>query len=85
MAIIGRGHRPVTSWSSRPGQKTHWFLDCLKDENAQKLHPNLGHPAQLQDLESLCQVEEKRQGDLDALIVVTKEKLEVSSAFYSDV
>lgn len=36
-------------------------------------------------MESLCQVEEKRQGDLDALIVVTKEKLEVSSAFYSHV
>lgn len=36
-------------------------------------------------MESLCQVEEERQGDLDSLIVVTKEKLEVSSAFCSQV
>uniref|UniRef100_A0AC11D8Z6 Coiled-coil domain containing 180 n=1 Tax=Ovis aries TaxID=9940 RepID=A0AC11D8Z6_SHEEP len=58
-------------------------LEKRKDENAQKLHPNLGHPAQLQDLESLCQVEEKRQEDLDALIVVTKEKLEESTRKYA--
>ncbi|CAM9821291.1 unnamed protein product [Rangifer tarandus platyrhynchus] len=58
-------------------------LEKRKDENAQKLHPNLGHPAQLQDMESLCQVEEKRQGDLDSLIVVTKEKLEECTRKYA--
>ncbi|KAF3821242.1 hypothetical protein GH733_011395 [Mirounga leonina] len=51
-------------------------LGKRKDENAQKLHPNLGHPSHFQEMESLCQVEEKRQGDLDTMIVATKEKLE---------
>nr|XP_035956409.1 coiled-coil domain-containing protein 180 isoform X9 [Halichoerus grypus] len=51
-------------------------LGKRKDENAQKLHPNLGHPAHFQEMESLCQVEEKRQDDLDTMIVTTKEKLE---------
>lgn len=31
-------------------------------------------------MESLCQVEEKRQNDLDTVIMATREKLEVSSA-----
>ncbi|XP_048078953.1 coiled-coil domain-containing protein 180 isoform X1 [Ursus arctos] len=51
-------------------------LEQRKDENAQKLRPNLGHPAHFQEMESLCQVEEKRQNDLDTVIVATKEKLE---------
>ncbi|XP_044776536.1 LOW QUALITY PROTEIN: coiled-coil domain-containing protein 180 [Neomonachus schauinslandi] len=51
-------------------------LGKRKDENAQKLHPNLGHPSHFQEMESLCQVEEKRQDDLDTMIVATKEKLE---------
>uniref|UniRef100_A0A8C3X0U9 Coiled-coil domain containing 180 n=1 Tax=Catagonus wagneri TaxID=51154 RepID=A0A8C3X0U9_9CETA len=51
-------------------------LERRKDENARKLHPNLGHPACLQEMESLCQVEEKRQEDLDTLIEATREKLE---------
>lgn len=34
-------------------------------------------------MESLCQVEEKRQEDLDTLIAVTREQLEVSSAIHS--
>ncbi|XP_060156710.1 coiled-coil domain-containing protein 180 isoform X1 [Globicephala melas] len=54
-----------------------------KDENAQKLHPNLGHPARLQEMESLCQVEEKRQEDLDTLIAVTREQLEEFIRKYS--
>ncbi|KAB1280424.1 Coiled-coil domain-containing protein 180 [Camelus dromedarius] len=51
-------------------------LEKRKDENAQKLHPNLGHPAHFQEMKSLCQVEEKRQKELDALTAATKEKLE---------
>lgn len=31
-------------------------------------------------MESLCQVEEKRQNDLDTAIMTTREKLEVSGA-----
>ncbi|XP_073083402.1 coiled-coil domain-containing protein 180 isoform X2 [Manis javanica] len=58
------------------------FWDCQKelekrkDENAQKLRPNLGHPAHFQEMESLCQVEEKRQEDLDTLIKAIRDKLE---------
>ncbi|XP_070107225.1 coiled-coil domain-containing protein 180 isoform X2 [Equus caballus] len=51
-------------------------LEKRKDENAQKLHPYLGHPAHFQEMESLCQVEEKRQEDLDTMITTTREKLE---------
>ncbi|XP_044937536.1 coiled-coil domain-containing protein 180 isoform X3 [Mustela putorius furo] len=51
-------------------------LEKGKDENAQKLHLNLGHPAHFQEMESLCQVEEKRQNDLDTAIMTTREKLE---------
>uniref|UniRef100_A0A8C9M4B5 Coiled-coil domain containing 180 n=1 Tax=Panthera tigris altaica TaxID=74533 RepID=A0A8C9M4B5_PANTA len=51
-------------------------LEIRKDENAQKLHQNLGHPAHSQEMESLCQVEEKRQNDLDTVIMATREKLE---------
>nr|XP_030685635.1 coiled-coil domain-containing protein 180 isoform X5 [Globicephala melas] len=58
-------------------------LERRKDENAQKLHPNLGHPARLQEMESLCQVEEKRQEDLDTLIAVTREQLEEFIRKYS--
>ncbi|XP_054943061.1 coiled-coil domain-containing protein 180 isoform X1 [Physeter macrocephalus] len=58
-------------------------LERRKDENAQKLHPNLGHPAHLQEMESLCQVEEKRQEDLDTLIAVTREQLEAFTRKYS--
>ncbi|XP_059957228.1 LOW QUALITY PROTEIN: coiled-coil domain-containing protein 180 [Mesoplodon densirostris] len=58
-------------------------LERRKDENAQKLHPNLGHPTHLQEMESLCQVEEKRQEDLDTLIAVTREQLEEFTRKYS--
>ncbi|XP_077768740.1 coiled-coil domain-containing protein 180 isoform X1 [Canis aureus] len=51
-------------------------LEKRKDENAHKLHQNLGHPAHFQEMESLCQVEEKRQDDLDTVIMTTREKLE---------
>lgn len=36
-------------------------------------------------MESLCQVEEKRQDDLDTVIMTTREKLEVSGAINSQV
>uniref|UniRef100_A0A8D1M9A2 Coiled-coil domain containing 180 n=1 Tax=Sus scrofa TaxID=9823 RepID=A0A8D1M9A2_PIG len=55
---------------------SHEELERRKDENARKLRPNLGHPAHLQEMESLYQAEEKRQEDLDTLIEATREKLE---------
>ncbi|XP_060055111.1 coiled-coil domain-containing protein 180 isoform X3 [Erinaceus europaeus] len=54
-----------------------------KDENSQKLHPNLGHPTHSQEMEDLCQVEEKRQEDLDEAITELKEKLEEFTKKYS--
>ncbi|XP_036891766.1 coiled-coil domain-containing protein 180 isoform X2 [Sturnira hondurensis] len=51
-------------------------LEKKKDKNAQSLHPNLGHPAHFQEVESLCLVEDKRQEDLDIMIRTTKDKLE---------
>ncbi|XP_054545105.1 coiled-coil domain-containing protein 180 [Talpa occidentalis] len=51
-------------------------VEKSKDENAQKLHPNLGHPTHYQAMASLCQMEEKRQEDLDEMIAATREKLE---------
>ncbi|XP_054981136.1 coiled-coil domain-containing protein 180 [Sorex araneus] len=51
-------------------------LERRKDKNVQKLHPNIGHPANSQDMESLCQVEEKRQKDLEGEIRASTEKLE---------
>ncbi|XP_045696693.1 coiled-coil domain-containing protein 180 isoform X2 [Phyllostomus hastatus] len=51
-------------------------LEQKKDKNAQSLHPNLGHPAYFQEVESLCLVEDKRQDDLDTMIRTTKDKLE---------
>ncbi|XP_016001752.2 coiled-coil domain-containing protein 180 isoform X2 [Rousettus aegyptiacus] len=51
-------------------------LETKRDENAQSLHPTLGHPAHFQEMESLCQSEQKRQEDLDAVITATREKLE---------
>nr|XP_019584733.1 PREDICTED: coiled-coil domain-containing protein 180 isoform X2 [Rhinolophus sinicus] len=54
-------------------------LEKRKDENAQSLHPNLGHPARFQEMESLCRMEEKRQEDVDTMIRETGEKLEEST------
>ncbi|XP_077003707.1 coiled-coil domain-containing protein 180 isoform X2 [Tamandua tetradactyla] len=51
-------------------------LEKAKDENAQKLHPNLGHPTNAQEMESLCQEEEKRQEELHSAIEGYREKLE---------
>ncbi|KAM8801888.1 coiled-coil domain-containing protein 180 [Rhynchonycteris naso] len=61
-------------------QEQYWDrqrqLEKGKDKNAQSLHPNLGHPAHLQEMESLCLVEKKRQEGLNFMIKATKEKLE---------
>ncbi|XP_045418468.1 coiled-coil domain-containing protein 180 [Lemur catta] len=54
-------------------------LEKRKDENAQKLHPSLGHPTHFQELESLRLAEEKRQEKLDNLIRINREKLEEST------
>ncbi|EPQ10417.1 hypothetical protein D623_10019339 [Myotis brandtii] len=54
----------------------HKQLEKRKDKNAQSLHPNLGHPIHSKQMESLCLMEEKRQKELDSMIMSTKEKLE---------
>ncbi|XP_059513402.1 coiled-coil domain-containing protein 180 [Myotis daubentonii] len=54
----------------------HKQLEKRKDKNAQSLHPNLGHPIHSKEMESLCLMEEKRQKELDSMIMTTKEKLE---------
>ncbi|KAK1334305.1 hypothetical protein QTO34_005308 [Cnephaeus nilssonii] len=54
----------------------HNQLEKRKDKNAQSLHPNLGHPIHSKEMESLCLMEEKRQKELDTMIMTTKEKLE---------
>ncbi|XP_053512070.1 coiled-coil domain-containing protein 180 isoform X2 [Artibeus jamaicensis] len=51
-------------------------LEKKKDKNAQSLHPNLGHPARFQEVESLCLAEDRRQEDVDTMIRTTKDKLE---------
>ncbi|XP_045152463.1 coiled-coil domain-containing protein 180 [Echinops telfairi] len=51
-------------------------LQKAKDENMQKLHPTLGHPAKLREMESLCQLEEERQEEESSLLGTSREKLE---------
>nr|XP_051712238.1 coiled-coil domain-containing protein 180 isoform X2 [Oryctolagus cuniculus] len=51
-------------------------LEKRKDENAQKLHPNLGHPTLFQEMEFLHMIEKKRQDELDFAIRMTRERLE---------
>ncbi|XP_014441491.1 coiled-coil domain-containing protein 180 isoform X2 [Tupaia chinensis] len=51
-------------------------LEKRKDENSQKLHPNLGHPTRFQEMESLHIVEKARQGEMDRVIQMNREKLE---------
>ncbi|XP_066223707.1 coiled-coil domain-containing protein 180 [Saccopteryx leptura] len=68
-------------------QEQYWDrqrqLEKEKDKNAQSLHPNLGHPAHLQEMESLCLVEKKRQEGLDVMIKATREKLEETTRKYA--
>ncbi|XP_075415622.1 coiled-coil domain-containing protein 180 [Tenrec ecaudatus] len=51
-------------------------LEKAKEENMQKLHPTLGHPAKLREIESLCQLEEERQEEENSLIRSNREKLQ---------
>ncbi|XP_006887023.1 PREDICTED: coiled-coil domain-containing protein 180 [Elephantulus edwardii] len=60
-------------------------LEKAKDENAQKLSPHLGHPANFQEMETLCQLEEKRQEELGCVIEENREKLEELSRKYGRV
>ncbi|KAM5258480.1 coiled-coil domain-containing protein 180 isoform 2-T4 [Hipposideros larvatus] len=75
--------------SIREIQKQFWDyqkqLEKRKDTNAQSLHPNLGHPARFQEMESLCRLEERRQEDLDTIIRETREKLEEATRKYGRV
>uniref|UniRef100_A0A8C0WS46 Coiled-coil domain-containing protein 180 n=2 Tax=Castor canadensis TaxID=51338 RepID=A0A8C0WS46_CASCN len=59
-----------------------WFeeqqtlLEKRKDENAQQLHPNLGHPTHAPKMEILNLEEKKRQDELDHVITRNRERLE---------
>lgn len=55
----------------------------MKDENVQKLHPNLGHPEYAHQMESLHIMEGLRQEELDQVIRENQEKMEVSAAIQS--
>ncbi|CAH6790355.1 Ccdc180 [Phodopus roborovskii] len=58
-------------------------LQKKKDENAQKLHPNLGHPINAHQIESLNIMEELRQQELDHLLQANQEKMEEFAKKYS--
>ncbi|XP_036034437.1 coiled-coil domain-containing protein 180 [Onychomys torridus] len=58
-------------------------LEKRKDENAQKLHPNLGHPIYAHQMESLHIVEDLRQEELDRVIHASQEKMEDFAKRYS--
>uniref|UniRef100_A0A8C6QA45 Coiled-coil domain containing 180 n=1 Tax=Nannospalax galili TaxID=1026970 RepID=A0A8C6QA45_NANGA len=64
-------------------EKQRKQLEKKKDDNAQKLHPNLGHPTYAQQMESLHTVEELRQEELDRVIHMNKEKMEEFAKKYS--
>ncbi|XP_028626104.1 coiled-coil domain-containing protein 180 [Grammomys surdaster] len=51
-------------------------LEKEKDVNAQKLHPNLGHPTYTSQMESLKLMEELRQKELNQMIQTNQEKME---------
>lgn len=55
----------------------------MKDENALKLQPNLGHPIFAREMESLNIVEELRQEEWGRAIHANQEKMEVSTALQS--
>lgn len=55
----------------------------MKDVNAQKLHPNLGHPTYANQMESLKIMEELRQKELNQMIHTNQEKMEVRVAIQS--
>ncbi|XP_060235849.1 LOW QUALITY PROTEIN: coiled-coil domain-containing protein 180 [Meriones unguiculatus] len=59
-------------------------LEKRKDENSQKLHPQLGHPSYAREMESLCTIEELRQEELDQVIQENQEKMEEFAKKYSN-
>ncbi|XP_033615019.1 coiled-coil domain-containing protein 180 isoform X5 [Fukomys damarensis] len=58
-------------------------LERRKDQNAQKLHPNLGHPQNFQQMKSLHASEKKRQDELNHVIKMIRERLEEFARNYS--
>ncbi|XP_023561251.1 coiled-coil domain-containing protein 180 [Octodon degus] len=64
-------------------EKQEKQLERRKDQNAQKLQPNLGHPKNLQQMKSLHDSEKKRQKELNNAIKTTKERLEEFARKYS--
>ncbi|XP_013368704.1 PREDICTED: coiled-coil domain-containing protein 180 isoform X2 [Chinchilla lanigera] len=60
----------------REFEKQQKQLERRKDQNAQKLQPNLGHPQNLQQMKSLHASEKKRQEELNNAIKMTRERLE---------
>ncbi|CAO2580667.1 Coiled-coil domain-containing protein 180 [Lemmus lemmus] len=58
-------------------------LEKKKDENAQKLRPNLGHPIFAQERKFLHIVEERRQEELSRVIHENQEKMEEFAKKYS--
>ncbi|KAM5298475.1 coiled-coil domain-containing protein 180 [Ctenodactylus gundi] len=57
-------------------EKQQKHLEKRKDQNAQMLHPNLGHPTNSQQMDSLHASELKRQEELNNVIRINREKLE---------
>ncbi|XP_021100263.1 coiled-coil domain-containing protein 180 isoform X2 [Heterocephalus glaber] len=64
-------------------EKQQKQLERRKDQNAQKLHPNLGHPQNFQQMKSLHASEKKRQEELNHAIKMTRERLEEFARKYS--
>ncbi|NP_001414613.1 coiled-coil domain-containing protein 180 isoform X1 [Rattus norvegicus] len=58
-------------------------LEKEKEENAQKLHPNLGHPTYSSQMESLRIREELRQQKVDQMIYMNQEKMEETAKKYA--
>ncbi|EDL02385.1 mCG14146 [Mus musculus] len=58
-------------------------LELEKDENARKLHPNLGHPTYISQMESLQMAEELRQQELNRMIHENQEKMEEFAKKYA--
>ncbi|XP_035294581.1 coiled-coil domain-containing protein 180 [Cricetulus griseus] len=58
-------------------------LEKKKNENSEKLHPNLGHPIYAQQIQSLKITEEIRQEELSQVLRSNREKLEEFAKKYS--
>ncbi|XP_040594831.1 coiled-coil domain-containing protein 180 isoform X2 [Mesocricetus auratus] len=58
-------------------------LEKKKEENAKKLHPNIGHPTYARQMESLHIMEELRQEELEKVLHANQEKMEEFAKKYS--